>query len=181
MVYHRGWNYYVRNGLLRGLLKGYWVRTGALHKIAQTYTDGALARHYSVSEWHSLASKYLYIKSVRIFGRKLDLIVLPGVRIKNVLTALIPDRLARLAMNKWRLGRTWSRHWKRRPRRVRGWSPHGTIISPRGRGRLTRWRSRTAAPMEELAARDFGQPVEGEGGGGGATGLRTETINLACG
>jgi ubiquinone/menaquinone biosynthesis C-methylase UbiE len=104
MVYHRGlWNYYFAGALLsiaeRGILKG---RT--LHYAIQQFTDGAMARYYSISEWKHLVADLFALRSVQIHGQKTDLLPIPAGSFKNAGLQLIPDRLSRFMTNKCRMG-----------------------------------------------------------------------------
>jgi ubiquinone/menaquinone biosynthesis C-methylase UbiE len=104
MVYHRGlWNYYITGALLtiveRGILKG-----TPLHDSIQQFTDGALARYYSISEWKHLVADLFALSSVQILGQKPDLVPIPGGSFKNTILGLIPNRLSRFMTNKCRMG-----------------------------------------------------------------------------
>ncbi len=104
MVYHRSfWNYYVRNGLIRGIVKGEFLTTGSVHTIAQKYIDGAMARFYTIAEWRDLASKYLRVRRIDVYGGKRQVVPLPE-RLRTVVMPLIPDGLTRFLMNKCKLG-----------------------------------------------------------------------------
>ncbi len=105
MVYYRNlWNYYVVGGLILGLIKGDLLKTKSLHKTVQRYTDGALARYYTISDWRNLVTKYFGIKDIRVYGCKTELIPLPEGRVKNLILSLIPDRLSRLITNRCKFG-----------------------------------------------------------------------------
>lgn len=104
MVYHRGWNYYVRNGLVRGIIRGQLLKTKSLHAIAQTHIDGAIARHYSIDEWRTLTSKHFNVKDVQIFGTKVELVMLPGTTLKRLAMPLFPDPLSRFLTHRCKLG-----------------------------------------------------------------------------
>src|SRR5262249_49176373 len=55
MIYHRSWwNYYVFNGLLKGVMQGSLRKQGGLHRVSQAATDGAIARYYRPQEWVAL-------------------------------------------------------------------------------------------------------------------------------
>jgi len=105
MVYHRGFlNYYVVGGLFRGLLQGGLFKTGSLHRTIQLWTDGAIARFYSIPEWKGLVSPHFAIENILVFGSKSEIVPLPGGRIKKILMPLIPNRLGRLLTNHLKLG-----------------------------------------------------------------------------
>ena len=104
MVYHRGlWNYYFTGALLSiaegGILKG-----RPLHDTVQQFTDGAMARYYSISEWEHLVADLFALRSVQILGQKTDLVPIPGGSLKNAILGLIPNRLSRFMTNKCRMG-----------------------------------------------------------------------------
>lgn len=105
MVFHRNaWNYYVVGGLFYGVLRGDLVRTRSLHKTVQRYTDGALARIYSVPEWKALVSEFFAVERIQVFGPKTDITPLPGATLRAAMRRLIPDRLSRFLTNDCRLG-----------------------------------------------------------------------------
>lgn len=105
MIYHRNfWNYYIYNGLFRGILQGDLLRTRSLHKTVQRYTDGAIARFYTVSEWKALASDLFSIDKIFIFGSKTEIVPLPSGRIKKLVMDFIPDVLSRFLTNKMKMG-----------------------------------------------------------------------------
>lgn len=105
MVYHRNvWNYYVMCGLFRGIIQGDLFRTRSLHKTAQRFTDGALARYYTPREWKSLASKFFVVKRMQVYGSKAELIPLPGGTVKCWVLRAIPNAVGRFFTNKLRLG-----------------------------------------------------------------------------
>lgn len=105
MVYHRNfWNWYIINGLFRGILLGELFRTKSLHKIVQRWTDGAIARYYSISEWRDLASEFFQVESIRIFGSKSEIVPLPGGRSKAIMMSIIPNNLSRFLTNRCKMG-----------------------------------------------------------------------------
>ena len=104
MVYHRSWwNYYVICGLVHGLVRGE-LRRKSMHAIMQRWTDGALARFYTVREWTQLVGDLFDIERVRIMGSKAEAIPLPAGRIKSAALRLIPDACTRLLLNNLRAG-----------------------------------------------------------------------------
>lgn len=105
MVYHRSFlQYYVVNGIARGLLRGEFWRTGSIHRINQTATDGALARFFSVADFSALVRRLFVIESVRVTGQKSDAIPLPGGRLKSFLIERLPDAVTRFVTDRMRLG-----------------------------------------------------------------------------
>lgn len=104
MVYHRNfWNYHVQ-GWLRGVFQGYFAQGKSIHEIIQLEIDGALARFYSISEWHLLTSEHFDVKHIQIFGSKAGFIPLPGGRFKDTVSKFIPNALSRFFTNRLQLG-----------------------------------------------------------------------------
>ena len=104
MVYHRGlWNYYF-TGTLLSLAEGGILKGRPLHDTIQRFTDGAMARYYSVSEWKHLVADLFALRGVEILGQKTDLVPIPGGSFKNAILGLIPNRLSRFMTNKCRMG-----------------------------------------------------------------------------
>ncbi len=105
MVYHRSiWNYYIMHGLFRGIIQGDLFKTRSLHKTVQRYTDGAIARYYTSTEWRSLVSKYFDVKKINVYGSKAELMPLPGGHIKDSILGFIPDNISRFVTNQLRFG-----------------------------------------------------------------------------
>ncbi len=103
MVYYRGWwNYYV-SGLVRGLLTGNIFKTKSLHKIVQMYTDGAIARYYSFSDWHKLTYEFISRKT-SVMGPKSDLILLPGGQIKSLAYKVLLNVFCKFLTSRLRMG-----------------------------------------------------------------------------
>jgi ubiquinone/menaquinone biosynthesis C-methylase UbiE len=104
MVYHRGlWNYYF-TGTLLSIAEGGILKGRPLHDTIQRFTDGAMARYYSISEWKHLVADLFALRSVEILGQKTDLVPIPGGSFKNAILRLIPNRLSRFMTNKCRMG-----------------------------------------------------------------------------
>jgi SAM-dependent methyltransferase len=105
MVYYRNfWNYYVMGGLFAGVFKGELFNTRSLHKTRQKFVDGAIARYYTIPEWHSLTSDLFSVNDVRIYGSKSELLPLPSGRLKSTVQSLIPNSVGRLLTNSCRMG-----------------------------------------------------------------------------
>jgi len=105
MVYHRNfWNYYIMAGLFQGIIKGDLLKTKSLHKTMQRYTDGALARFYSISEWKELVHEYFTVESIEIFGGKAEVVPLPAGKVKKIVISLIPNALSRFLTNRCQMG-----------------------------------------------------------------------------
>ena len=105
MVYHRSfWYYYVLGGLFRGILQGDIFKTRSLHKTVQRWTDGAIARYYSIPEWKTLVSEFFCVEDILIFGSKSVIVPLPGGKVKNVVMRCIPNNLSRFLTNYCKMG-----------------------------------------------------------------------------
>ena len=105
MVYYRSpLQYYVFNGLGRGLLKREFWSVGDVHRINQAATDGALARFFSVSEFRGLLKGHFCVDYATITGQKHDAVPLPHGRLKSALLSTIPDPVSRFATDRLRLG-----------------------------------------------------------------------------
>jgi 2-polyprenyl-3-methyl-5-hydroxy-6-metoxy-1,4-benzoquinol methylase len=105
MVYCRNWyNYYFVSGFCLGVVRGELFRGRSLHEIQQRWTDGGMARYYSVAEWKRELSDFSRIESVRIVGSKAQLVPLPGGRFKSVVMSAVPNAVSRLFTNTLGLG-----------------------------------------------------------------------------
>ena len=105
MVYHRSfWYYYILGGLFRGILQGDIFKTRSLHKTVQRWTDGAIARYYSISEWRTLVPEFFCVEDILIFGSKSVIVPLPGGKVKNVVMRCIPNNLSRFLTNYCKMG-----------------------------------------------------------------------------
>jgi SAM-dependent methyltransferase len=105
MVYHRSWLYtYIYTALLRGVIKGGFFKH-SLHELVQLNTDGAIARFYRPGEWRALVTVCGFdVEAVSIMGQKSELVLLPPGRVKQAVTAVVPDALARFVTNTCRQG-----------------------------------------------------------------------------
>ena len=105
MVYYRSpLQYYLFNGLGRGILKREFWTVGDVHKINQAATDGALARYFSVPEFKGLTKGLFRIDYVTVTGQKQDAVPMPHGQVKDALLNGLPDGLSRFATNQLRLG-----------------------------------------------------------------------------
>lgn len=105
MVYHRSfWNWYIVNGLLRGVILGQMRKAGSLHRTVQRWTDGAIARYYSVPEWKKLASEFFIVEDILVCGSKAEIIPLQAGGIKQTIMAITPNRMSRFFTNNLRMG-----------------------------------------------------------------------------
>jgi SAM-dependent methyltransferase len=104
MVYHRGlWNYYFVGSLL-SVAEGGIFKGRPLHETMQKFTDGAIARYYSIPEWRHLVSDLFAVRDIQVLGQKTDLVPLPGGSFKNAILPLIPNSLSRFMTNKCGMG-----------------------------------------------------------------------------
>jgi ubiquinone/menaquinone biosynthesis C-methylase UbiE len=104
MVYHRGfWNYYLTGALL-SLADGGILRGRPLHETVQKFTDGAMARYYSISEWKQLVRDLFEVREIQVLGQQSDLLPLPGGGFKSAILSMIPNRVGRLMTNQCRMG-----------------------------------------------------------------------------
>ncbi|CAG1004329.1 partial demethylmenaquinone methyltransferase / 2-methoxy-6-polyprenyl-1,4-benzoquinol methylase, partial [Anaerolineae bacterium] len=104
MVYHRSfWNWYMVNGLFLGLFRQSRRKVPSVHSVVQKWTDGAIARYYTIPEWRTLASQFFSVERIAIYGGKPEIVPLPAGRLKEQALRLIPDRLGRFFTNdlKW--------------------------------------------------------------------------------
>jgi len=105
MVYHKSiWFYYILGVLYRGILQGDLFKTRSLHKTVQRYTDGAIARYYTIKEWKAITEGLFSTESVRIFGTKSEILPLPSGRIKNFMENAVPDVFTRILTNTFHMG-----------------------------------------------------------------------------
>lgn len=105
MVYFRSfWIYYMVGGFFHGILMGDLLKTRSLHDTVQRWTDGAMARFYSVKEWTNLVGDLFRVSDVGVFGSKAEIVPLPGGKVKNVVMSLFPDSLSRFVSNTCRQG-----------------------------------------------------------------------------
>jgi SAM-dependent methyltransferase len=105
MVYYRNiWNYYIFAGLFGGVFRGSFPRSWSWHQARQQMIDGAIARYYSITEWQRMVDDLFSVADVKVFGSKSELIPLPNGRPKEVMKALIPNRVARLLTNRCKFG-----------------------------------------------------------------------------
>jgi ubiquinone/menaquinone biosynthesis C-methylase UbiE len=105
MVYHRNfWSYHVLVGFFRGIVQGDLFSTRSLTQTVQRYSDGAIARYYSIPEWKELVASNFYVEEIRIYGSKAEILPLPGGRLKTGILRIVPNRASRFLTNRLRLG-----------------------------------------------------------------------------
>lgn len=105
MVYYRSFiQYYLINGIARGLLRGEFWKIGDIHQINQAATDGALARYFSIEEFSRLAGDLFTIEKAWVTGQKPDALPLPSGQFKSSLTKYFPDAITRFVTDRLRLG-----------------------------------------------------------------------------
>jgi len=104
MVYHRTfWEYYVQGAML-AILSGQIFKPAALHASIQRRTDGAIARYYKRTEWEQLVSDLFVVKDVRVYGKKTELVPMPGGKLKDLIVGTIPNSCSRFFTNRCRWG-----------------------------------------------------------------------------
>ncbi len=104
MVYHRTlWEYYVQGAILAAT-SGQIFKPSALHASIQRRTDGAIARYYKRAEWEELVSDLFVVKDVRVYGKKTELVPMPGGRVKDAIVGMIPNSFSRFLTNQCRWG-----------------------------------------------------------------------------
>ena len=104
MVYYRSWwNYYVA-GFLRRVLLEPWHSRRSLHQASQSGTDGAIARYYKPDEWRGATKNLFVLNSIRIYGMKSDVVLLPYGKLKQFLMRMLPDSFARFLTQRLRMG-----------------------------------------------------------------------------
>ncbi len=105
MVYYRSFTqYYVINGIAKGLLRREFWKVGDVHQINQASTDGALARFFSMAEFAALVDGLFVVERSWITGQKADAIPLPSGRLKSFLMRHLPDALTRFVTDRLRFG-----------------------------------------------------------------------------
>lgn len=105
MVYYRSpIQYYVINGLGRGLLHGKLWKPGGIHRVNQAATDGAIARFFSVGEFASLLDGLFIIEKAWVTGQKPDALPLPHGRLKAFLVDHLPDAISRFLTDRLGFG-----------------------------------------------------------------------------
>jgi len=104
MVYHRSWWCFYLCGILRRWFQESFRGHKSLHQIAQHATDGAIARYYTIREWRQVAGEFFDVDEVKIYGLKPEILPLPHGKLKSSIEALIPDSVARLLTNRFRMG-----------------------------------------------------------------------------
>jgi SAM-dependent methyltransferase len=104
MVYYRSWwNYYV-SGFLRRLFLSGRRRGTSLHQASQSGTDGAIARYYKPAEWRAATKNLFEVDSIRIYGMKSDIVLLPYGKLKQSIIRMLPGSLARFLTQHLRMG-----------------------------------------------------------------------------
>jgi ubiquinone/menaquinone biosynthesis C-methylase UbiE len=104
MVYHRSWWHFYVGGFLRGIFRNQFHEKRNFHHIAQTATDGAIARYYTRKEWRETTAGLFENEAIRIYGLKAEALPIPAGRLKTILERIVPDSVSRLVTNRLRLG-----------------------------------------------------------------------------
>ena len=105
MVYFRSpLQYYLFNGLGRGLFKREFWTVGNVHRINQAATDGALARFFSKEEFEKVAEDLFECRELIVTGQKADALPLPHGAVKDSLLRHAPDGMTRFMTDTLRMG-----------------------------------------------------------------------------
>jgi ubiquinone/menaquinone biosynthesis C-methylase UbiE len=104
MVYYKSWWHYYFCGFLRGVFQRQFKKQFSLHRVAQSATDGAIARYYTSREWRETTNGLFDVKSIQIYGLKGEIVPLPGGRLKQFLVDMVPDGVARFLVHRLRGG-----------------------------------------------------------------------------
>jgi ubiquinone/menaquinone biosynthesis C-methylase UbiE len=100
MVYYKSWWHFYFCGFLRGVFQRQFKKQVSLHRVAQSVTDGAVARYYTRREWRETTNGLFDVKSIQIYGQKGELIPFPHGRLKQILVDMVPDSAARFLMHR---------------------------------------------------------------------------------
>jgi ubiquinone/menaquinone biosynthesis C-methylase UbiE len=104
MVYYKSWWDFYVCGCLRRIFQRQFNKQESLHCVAQSATDGAIARYYTQREWLEITNGLFEITVAQIYGLKGSVVPLPHGRLKQFLEDLVPNAAARLLTNRLRGG-----------------------------------------------------------------------------
>ena len=113
MVYYRSWWAFYLCGALRRIFFKAFAEMKSFHDVAQSATDGAIARYYTPSEWDVITGGLFKIEWCRISGLKSEIFPLPSGRLKAFLERVVPDVISRLMTNHLRMGSFLIAHMRR--------------------------------------------------------------------
>jgi len=113
MVYYKSWWHFSVCGFLRGVFQRQFKKQGSLHRVAQSATDGAIARYYTRREWQQITSGLFDVESTQIYGLKSDAVPVPYSSLKHFLENLVPDSAARFLTHQLRGGSFLVAHMRR--------------------------------------------------------------------
>ena len=65
---------------------------------------GASARYYKRAEWEQLVSDLFAVEEVRVYGKKTELVPMPGGKLKDCIVGMIPNSCSRFLTNQCRWG-----------------------------------------------------------------------------
>jgi SAM-dependent methyltransferase len=100
MVYHRSSiTYWIHYQLIRGVLGAKLLRMTPA-EIANRYSDGVIARHYTRRELTALLSPWFERIETRVFGQLGEAIPLPA-RLRRPLEPLVPLALRQRVVRRW--------------------------------------------------------------------------------
>jgi len=91
---------------IRGVLSGKIFKNMSLNEIMSFYTDGHLARHYTISEFNELLNKYGFsVREIKILGQRSEIVLLPNIGvlgdIKSYLINNLPDSASKLILSRF--------------------------------------------------------------------------------
>ena len=101
MVYHRNSiHFWINLMLIRGILTGKLL-TQSMESIANTYSDGLIARYYSRGEFSGMFRRQGFAQvRTRVFGQKEEAYPTPRP-IKRLLLKIIPDSITKRLIYNW--------------------------------------------------------------------------------
>ena len=104
MVYYKSWWSFYICSFLRTVSRRQFRHLRNLHNIAQSSTDGAIARFYTKHQWEEVVRGLFELELLNVYGLKSDVVPLPYGKLKSFLEDLVPDRAARILTHNLRGG-----------------------------------------------------------------------------
>lgn len=100
MVYHRSSiTYWIQYQLIRGVLGGKLLRMSPA-QVANRYSDGVIARHYTRAELRDALSPWFEDVSSQVMGQLGEAVPLPA-RLRRRVEPLVPVRVRRALLRRW--------------------------------------------------------------------------------
>jgi ubiquinone/menaquinone biosynthesis C-methylase UbiE len=100
MVYHRSsLTYWIQYQLIRGVLGGKLLRMSPA-EVANRYSDGVIARHYTRNELRDLLSPFFEDVSTQVMGQLGEAVPLPS-RLRRYVDPLVPAGPRRGVLRRW--------------------------------------------------------------------------------